>query len=863
MRVARPSHDSANLLLMDAAVTAGALATAFGKYMLVATLGRGGMADVYLAVARGPAGFHKLVVIKRLRSDVAERALLESMLLDEASLAARLRHPNVVQTLEVGVHEGQGFIAMEYLDGQPLHVIAAAARMARRPLDAPFALAVVGELLSGLHYAHELTDYDGRPLGIVHRDVSPQNVFLTYDGEVKLVDFGVAKARLPRPMETEVGVLKGKLGYMAPEQVRDGRVDRRADVFAAGIVLWELLTQRRLFRASTAGATLQKVLDGASAPPSRYSPVDPLIDAVVMRALAPEPSARYGTANEMRLALDDSADRLKLRPPRREERGAAVCELFAEERRKVQERIRECMAESNERGESAPLETLPRISVAVLDEAAGTPRSQTPPATQVVPPPPAPRPRWALWMLGAASLLAVAGGIAWLGRRARVSPEARQPETPVASASAIGGGASTDTKRYALRLHGSNTVGTELAPLLVEAFYRQGGASNVVRRKGARPTATLVESTATGGDESARVEILAEGTATGFDGLAKGECDIAMASRPINDDEATRLAGLGLGDMRAPASEHVVALDGIAVVVHPNNPVRSLDESVLASLFSGETRDWSKAGGSEGPVHVYARDDASGTYDLFKHLVLGDKPLAPDAQRFADSTQLADAVARDVGGVGFVGLAYVRSAKAVAVGEPGVPSMYPSSFTVTTEGYPLSRRLYLYTASRPSDVALSFINFALSAAGQRVVREAGFVDLDVSLQPAQPCDWRCPPRYAELTKRARRLSLDFRFQTGTKELDARARRDLDRLLVFLREHPGGGLALLGFSDASGSPADNVKLSTDRARSVEAELAARGVHASAVEGFGAQMPVSSNADDEGRRRNRRVEVWLQE
>jgi serine/threonine-protein kinase len=219
-------------------------AATFGKYQLCAKLGSGGQAEVYLALMKGPAGWSKLVVLKRLRSPVGGDAQLVSMFLDEARLAARLGHPNVVHTYEVGDHAGEYFIAMEYLEGQPMNKVARTPEARRRMRPAMWAR-VAAEALSGLHYAHELADYDGTPLGIVHRDVSPHNIFVTYDGEVKLVDFGVAKA-LTNNEKTETGALKGKVSYMAPEQAM-GTPDRRADLFSMGCVLWEFLTGQKLF----------------------------------------------------------------------------------------------------------------------------------------------------------------------------------------------------------------------------------------------------------------------------------------------------------------------------------------------------------------------------------------------------------------------------------------------------------------------------------------------------------------------------------------------------------------------------------------------------------------------------------------
>jgi len=206
-----------------------------GRYQLLGSLGQGGMADVYLAVARGPLGFSKLVVLKRLRANADDDGRAVQMFLDEARIAARLRHPNIVDTYDVGQEVDSHFIAMEYLDGQPFNRLL---KMARASGVHPSAwVYIVCEALHGLHHAHELRDYDGAPLQIVHRDVSPHNIFVTYDAEIKVVDFGVAKATL-NLIETEAGYLKGKIGYMAPEQALGGEVDRRADIFSMGVVLW-------------------------------------------------------------------------------------------------------------------------------------------------------------------------------------------------------------------------------------------------------------------------------------------------------------------------------------------------------------------------------------------------------------------------------------------------------------------------------------------------------------------------------------------------------------------------------------------------------------------------------------------------
>jgi serine/threonine protein kinase len=272
-----------------------------GKYVPLARLGDGGMADVFLAVARGPAGFNKLAVIKRLRN--AEDLSHVQMFLDEARLSARLNHPNIVQTYEVGETAGKFFMAMEYLEGQSLHTLLAWLGRRTDGLGETVAAFVAEQVLRGLHYAHELADYDGTPLGIVHRDVSPQNVFITYRGEVKLLDFGIAKAAV-NMTHTETGVLKGKIRYMAPEQVAEKSFDRRVDIFALGIVLWEMLARRRLFEGDSI-SVLNKIHREDAPSVRAFRPgVSLELEAIVGRALQRDPAARYPSAEEMRVDIE-------------------------------------------------------------------------------------------------------------------------------------------------------------------------------------------------------------------------------------------------------------------------------------------------------------------------------------------------------------------------------------------------------------------------------------------------------------------------------------------------------------------------------------------------------------------------------
>ena len=261
------------------------------------------MAEILLAKLFGPGGFEQAVVLKRILPHLARQESFASMFLDEANIVARIRHPNVVRVQELGQEGGELFLVMEYLEGESLHGVMRRLASRDERLDHALSAHVIAEACAGLHAAHEMTDPDGNPQQLVHRDVSPQNVFVTYGGAVKLLDFGVATAA-DRITRTEAGQVKGKYAYMSPEQI-DGRpLDRRADIFSLGTVLYELSTERRLFQRATEMLTMRAITDRPIRPPCELVDDYPeCLEAVVMRALDRNPDARYQTAAEMRRAL--------------------------------------------------------------------------------------------------------------------------------------------------------------------------------------------------------------------------------------------------------------------------------------------------------------------------------------------------------------------------------------------------------------------------------------------------------------------------------------------------------------------------------------------------------------------------------
>lgn len=413
-----------------------------------------------------------------------------------------------------------------------------------------------------------------------------------------------------------------------------------------------------------------------------------------------------------------------------------------------------------------------------------------------------------------------------------------------------------------LRIHGSNTIGAELAPALVERFLARRGASDVRRVPGARAEEMRIEATLPGSEGRIAIELAAHGSGTAFTDLADGRADVGAASRPVRDEEIRKLAALG--DFSSPAAEHVIGLDGVAIIVHPANPLRSLSREQVAKLFAGEIRDWAELGGRPGPVHIYARDERSGTWDTFQSLVLGKAyPLSPEAQRFESSPELSDRVATDAGGIGFIGLPYVRMARALAIGDGNAVPSAPSPFTVATEDYPLSRRLFFYLAPTGDNrMARELVEFALENDGQQVVEAHGFISQRVAPQRVALSP-NAPKEYESLTRDALRLSVNFRFRPGSGLLDGKAQRDLRRVTDYLAqaENRSRQVLLFGFTDARGSPEQNLRLSQQRAQEIARELQARGIQTRVVRGFGPANPVAADDSPSGQERNRRVEIWV--
>jgi len=475
-------------------------------------------------------------------------------------------------------------------------------------------------------------------------------------------------------------------------------------------------------------------------------------------------------------------------------------------------------------------------------------------------------------MAGIGALAAI-GLVAWFGvgflnKKPTVegtSLESSHPATDVNGSVASG-------EPY-LRLSGSNTIGARLAPELVKAWLASKhatGVREVGRFEGGKPLPEQAITASLDG-KPVRVEVRAYGSSTAFTDLAAGTAEIGMASRPIKDAEAVTLERLG--DMRQPSSEHVLALDGVAVIVPSGNAIAKLSRADLRRIFSGEAKTWSAFGVANRPIKLYSRDDNSGTTDTFKELVLRGAPLA-EAKRFDDSAELEEAVARDPDGIGFVGLPFIKTTRAVPVSDGTAAALEPTRFSVKTENYPLSRRLFLYTATNPiNPAAKDFTAFALSSTGQAVVRAERFVDLDLNQRvQAEPqrtaavCRlsprWTGDPQaYCRLRDGAEQLGTSFRFRTGSAELDNRALQDLRRVLERMEQSSDKQIVLAGFADSSGTYASNCALSRTRSKSIASALETLGLKATEIIGFCDELPVRDNTTPDGREQNRRVDLCL--
>ncbi|MEN9464257.1 MAG: hypothetical protein RL217_438 [Pseudomonadota bacterium] len=352
------------------------------------------------------------------------------------------------------------------------------------------------------------------------------------------------------------------------------------------------------------------------------------------------------------------------------------------------------------------------------------------------------------------------------------------------------------------------------------------------------------------------VRVSAHGSSTGFTHLIEKTGDIAASSRPIKSAEKKELS------VQAPIStaefEQVVAIDGLAIIVHPSNPLKKISLAQLKAIFSGEITHWEDIQAGVGAIHLYARDEHSGTWDSFNSMILNNRPLAA-AQRFESNSALALAVSQDAGAIGFVGMGAIGENKTLALYEGQAQALPPNPLTVATEDYLLSRRLFMYSVSTKPAVK-EFLHFVQSPAGQKIVAESGYISQQITAVTPR-IDPLLPNPFKNLTQNAQRLTLNFRFIEGKVELDNKGNRDLQRLVAYLQQHPQMHLLLLGFADPKSSDENSKLLSKLRTRLVYSKLMRLGVHHAEVVGLGDEVLIAAAEELAGKIKNRRVEVWV--
>ena len=774
-----------------------------GQYILQRKLGEGGMAQVWEA---HHIHLNTTVAIKFLLPALANDRDLEDRFLHESKRLARLVHPNIVPAIDFIQQDGRSYLVMQYIDGENLET---KLKDRNGPLDLDEIHNISWDVLSALDCAHTV--------GFVHRDVKPSNIIVDTSGRAWLMDFGIALAMEEERRLTRTGTAVGTPDYMSPEQiVRPKDVDPRSDIYSFGCVLYAMLSGAPPFGGEGSSEYHIKESHVRTPPPplrDRNASISPAIEEVVHHCLQKEPEDRPQTCAEVLRSFEQ-----------------AISE---------QDGIR-----ASVKPVSAP--SVPTLSAFAVSESLSIEK------------PAAPAP------LAPVELRPARGG----GKTGpRLEATTRRSRVPLYSllglllvaALVAGYFFLFSSPETVLRLEGSTTIGDELAPALLKAFLASEGATDIkeVHDTGSGKDHHDVQAKLSGSWRPVVFSVVANGSSKAFAALHAGTADIGMASSPIGDKDFNLLRPLG--DMRSPACENVVALDGIAIIVNPANPLPSLTRGQLAAVFSGTITDWSQLGIRPGPIQLFGRDSGSGTYKTFADLVMGGKGFASTLQVKDNGEEITRNVLADPNAIGYVALAQTGGATPLPLSSaPDTIPLIPSPFTVATEDYILSRRLLLYTPANPTELARKFVNFSLSAPGQEVVKKVNFVQqtphFEVVSIPAG-----APAEYRAIVTGMRRMSLNFRFRSNGTDLDNKALADIQRAATSLNQNGiREGVQILGFADSRGGA--NPRLSRERAEVVASRFRSYDISVN-VAGFSSAMPVGDNNLEEGRQKNRRVEVWV--
>ena len=792
-----------------------------GRYRILAPIAAGGMGTVYVAKVSGAGGFERRVALKVLHSHLAFDESFVSMFLDEARLAARIHHPNVVATIDV-IEEPELAIVMELVNGAHLGALSRRAKQSGKIIPPSVVLRVIIDALAGLGAAHELTDENGQSLGLVHRDVSPQNILVGADGIARLTDFGVARAEA-RLTATRDGSVKGKLGYMAPEQVAGEDVDLRADLFAMGVVLWEAIAGRRLFAGESTAELVARLSVATVQPISEIVPGLEPLDAVLTRALARDRSVRFASAREMASAIEDAGVLIASSRKIAETVQSVASESLA--------RLRVAIEAPSFGGEAqldreatGPTKLLrnadheldePTRSVSRQTNAALVP-AETPVAVAVsaiTGPTPRRARRWpALFAVATLTAICIAM-FAW-SRAELETPEVAALPATAARVTPI----EPPPLAGIVHVMGSDTLGGSLLPQLGASFHA------------AHP--------------EAEVDIEALGSSTAFVGLFDGSAEIGASSRAIRADEVDEAARLGLELVSIP-----LGWDGIAVIVHPSRVLPSVDLATLGAIYAGSAPE------ELGTFTVITRPQESGTRAFFDERVLVGRDVASSAITIEHNDAIVTYVASDPSAIAYVAAGFVTDAVRVVplLDEARIPRR-PDHDTISEAAYPLSRPLLLYVPRVTTSVSLAFLEHVTGDAGRIAVGAHGFVagDRDPHVLDVLRADDSAPSR----------VPLRLSFASGDATLDETARAALGE---WLGAHSHAHTTFVIQGHTSSDEPDPGRLAVQRADAVRDVVIAHGValDATTVVGLGATRPIGAIGSATRRRTGARVEIFARD
>ncbi len=423
------------------------------------------------------------------------------------------------------------------------------------------------------------------------------------------------------------------------------------------------------------------------------------------------------------------------------------------------------------------------------------------------------------------------------------------------------------------RMKGSNTIGDELAPALAAGYLREMGAvgSIQINRFPKNENHLLVKASVPGQRWPQGIEIFASGSESAIRSLANGQAEIGMLSREVTQNEIDYLYGKGLRGLDEEAAAHAIAKDGLAIIVHPENPISSLTLKQLRDVFMGKTRDWILIGGGNGEIKVLSRNAKSATRKFFKKEVLKGSSLYNRAENLKNTRDITERVLKDKNAIGVVAMSYVGQAKALAlVSQSGVP-IHPTGISVASKDYSLNRALYLYTPTKGGNFfAREFAEFASSDRAREIVSKHGFVPigLEENRTYLNAVYENLPGEFQSIIAVSKQLRMQLRFEANEVRLDSKARKDLTRVTKFIEDNKGSleKVFIVGLSDNNGDPQENLRLSIERAQKVKTELTDLGLNFAdeslIATGFGDVKAIAPNTTESGRKKNRRVEIWIQ-